>query len=86
MKKVTAIHRAAPAILKAKPKENEVIKMTKKSANIAKGVGIAMALGGATALISGSMANSTQRKMKKTVDKAAKSVENFVSGINSVMK
>lgn len=61
--------------------------MTKKtSSNIAKGVGIAMAMGGATALIGSSMMNSSNRKMKKSMNKAVKAVENIVGGINSAMK
>lgn len=60
--------------------------MTKKNANIARGVGIAMAVGGATALIGSSMTSSSQYKIKKGMAKAAKTVENFVGGINAVMK
>ena len=43
--------------------------MTNKSSNIAKGVGIAMAVGSATALIGGTMMNSSSRKMKKSMNK-----------------
>ncbi len=60
--------------------------MTKKSSNIAKGVGIAMAVGSATALIGGTMMISSNRKMKKSMNKAVKAVENIVGGINSAMK
>ena len=60
--------------------------MTNKSSIIAKGVGIAMAVGSATALIGSSMMGSSNRKMKKSMNKAVKAVENIVGGINSAMK
>lgn len=60
--------------------------MTSKTSDIAKGVGIAMAVGSTAAIIGSTMMNSSSRKMKRTMNRAVKTVENIVGEINSVMK
>ncbi len=62
--------------------------MTKKSTNIVKGFGTAMAIGGAVALMStavGKSSMSTKRNIRKTAMKAAQTLENVLDGISNVM-
>lgn len=59
---------------------------TNKS-NIAKGIGIAMAVGGATAMLSSTMmSSSAKRNAKRNMGKAVKAVEDIVGGIQSAIK
>ena len=53
-----------------------------KAANVVKGVGIAMAIGGATAFVGSTMmGNARMGSFKKTASKAMKSVSNFMESI-----
>ncbi|HOA33830.1 MAG: hypothetical protein GXY95_08160 [Clostridiales bacterium] len=60
--------------------------MTKKTTNLMKGVGAALAIGGTAAVI-GSMMNSTRntRKAKKTATKAVKTVENIIDSVQDII-
>lgn len=58
--------------------------MKKKTANIMKGIGIAMAVGSVVAGASASMGMSSP-KTKKTMKKAVDKVADFVDTVNSVM-
>ncbi|HIT53390.1 MAG TPA: hypothetical protein IAD07_05565 [Candidatus Fimivicinus intestinavium] len=61
--------------------------MHTNKANIAKGIGIAMAVGGATAMLSSTMmGSSAKRNAKRNMNKAVKAVGDIVGGIQSVMK
>lgn len=58
--------------------------MKNKTANVMKGVGIAMAVG---SMVAGTVAtmNSNSTKTKKTMKRAANSVANFVDNVTSMM-
>mgnify|MGYP000496050347 CR=1 FL=1 len=61
--------------------------MHTNKANIAKGIGIAMAVGGATAMLGSTMmGSSAKRNAKRNMNKAVKAVGDIVGGIQSVMK
>lgn len=63
--------------------------MTKKFENIMKGVGAVMAVGGTAAMIgsavSSSSSSSTKKKVKKTADKAVKTINDIIDGVSSMM-
>ena len=59
--------------------------MNKKSANIAKGIGIGMTVG-AVVGIAGSKMVRSNKKLRKTASKAIKSVTNAVSNMQNMMK
>ena len=58
--------------------------MKKKTANIIKGVGVAMAVGSAVAEASASMGQNSKKK-KKTMQKAVNKVSDFVDTVSSLM-
>lgn len=58
--------------------------MNKKSANLAKGIGIGMTVG-AVMGIAGSRMMSSSKKLKKTASKALKSVNNVVSNMQNML-
>ena len=54
----------------------------KNTSNVVRGIGIAMAVGGATAIVGSSMMNGSRMDtMKKNVTKVIKSMENFVGNM-----
>lgn len=55
--------------------------MKSSTSSIMKGIGVGMLVGGATALISGSMWGSGKSKYKKMAKKAVKSAEQFMDSI-----
>ena len=58
-----------------------VMKKT-RAANVVKGVGIAMAIGGATAWVGSTMMGTSKMgSIKKSASKAMKSVSNFVESM-----
>ncbi|MPN43907.1 hypothetical protein SDC9_191468 [bioreactor metagenome] len=58
-----------------------VMKRT-KAANVVKGVGIAMAIGGATAWVGSTMMETSKMgSIKKSASKAMKSVSNFMESM-----
>lgn len=61
--------------------------MNKKTMNATKTIGAIMAVGGAAAIISSAvMTNgSTKRQMKKTANKAMKTIGDVLDGIQSMM-
>ncbi len=60
--------------------------MNKKTMNITKTVGAIMAVGGAAAMLGSAMTtNTTKKQIKKTADKAIKTVNNVLDGIQSMM-
>lgn len=58
--------------------------MKKKTANMMKGLGIAMAVGSVVATASASM-NQSGMMNKKTVQKAVNKVTDFVNGVSTMM-
>uniref|UniRef100_UPI003FEE283B hypothetical protein n=1 Tax=Candidatus Fimivicinus sp. TaxID=3056640 RepID=UPI003FEE283B len=65
----------------------EAKNMHTNKANIAKGIGIAMAVGGATAMLGSTMmGSSAKRHAKRNVNKAVKAVGDIVGGIQSAIK
>ena len=62
----------------------EKIIMKKKTANIIKGVGVAMAVGSAVAAASASMGQNS-KSTKKTMQKAVNKVSDFVDTVSSLM-
>lgn len=60
--------------------------MHTNKANIAKGIGIAMAVGGATAMLGSTMMGSSASHAKRNVNKAVKAVGDIVGGIQSAIK
>ncbi len=58
--------------------------MNKKSANLAKGIGIGVTVG-AVMGIAGSRMMSSNKKLKKTASKALKSVNNVVSNMQNML-
>lgn len=61
--------------------------MNKKTMAVTKTVGTIMAVGGAAAMIGSAMMNnnSTKRQMKKTADKAMKTINGVLDGIQGMM-
>ena len=62
--------------------------MNKKTMNVTKTIGAIMAVGGATAMIGSAMMNgnrSTKKQMKKTADKALKTINGVLDGIQGMM-
>jgi len=62
--------------------------MTRKTSSMVRGIGAAVALGGAVAVISsmhGGGRAVSRRKIKKTAMKAAQTVENVLDGLQSLM-
>lgn len=59
--------------------------MNKKTANLAKGIGIGMTVG-AVMGIAGSKMITSNKKLRKTASKAIKSVTNAVSNMQNMMK
>jgi len=60
----------------------EKIMKKKNTSNVVRGIGIAMAVGGATAIVGSSMMNGSRMDtMKKNVTKVIKSMENFVGNM-----
>lgn len=61
--------------------------MNKKTMSVTKTVGTIMAVGGAAAMIGSAMMsnNSTKKQMKKTADKAMKTINGVLDGIQSMM-
>ena len=61
--------------------------MNKKTMNATKTIGAIMAVGGAAAIISSAVMNngSTKRQMKKTANKAMKTIGDVLDGIQSMM-
>ncbi len=62
----------------------EIKKMKKKTQNIMKGLGVAMAVGSVIAGASATM-GSNSKKAKKTMQKAVNSVSNFVDTVSGMM-
>ncbi len=60
------------------------MKMNKKTANIMKGVGVAMAVGSVVATASSTMGQKSIMN-KKTVKKAVNKVSDFVDTVSSIM-
>ncbi|MBR5273242.1 MAG: hypothetical protein IKU25_07640 [Clostridia bacterium] len=58
--------------------------MNRKSTNLAKGIGIGMAVG-AVAGIAGSKMITSNKKLKKTASKALKSVNHVVSNMQNML-
>ncbi|MEE1064778.1 MAG: hypothetical protein UH249_01450 [Acutalibacteraceae bacterium] len=52
--------------------------MTNTTSNLMKGIGVGMLVGGATALIGGSMKNSKKMNYKKMANKAMKTANNLM--------
>lgn len=63
--------------------------MKKKTENIIKGVGAVMAVGGTAAMIGSAVMNSgstsTKKKVKKTADKAVKTINDIIDGVTGMM-
>lgn len=60
--------------------------MTKRVTMATKTIGAVMAVGGAVALLSSSISNtSSKRQMKKKADKAVKTITGVIESIQSVM-
>ena len=61
--------------------------MNKKTMNATKTIGAIMAVGGAAAMIGSAVMNngSTKRQMKKTANKAMKTIGDVLDGIQSMM-
>lgn len=57
-----------------------------KKKDIATGVGIGIAVGGAAALLSGSKMGMSKRAMKKKANSAMKTMEGFMSDIRYMFK
>ncbi len=53
---------------------------------IAAGVGLGVALGGSAALLTGSMSQRSRRSLRKTANKAMKSVESMVGDMRYLFK
>ena len=63
--------------------------MTKSTSHVMKNVGTAIAIGGAVAVIGSAMSSSTmmsKRKMRRAATKAVKTVEDVISGVQSIIK
>ena len=61
--------------------------MNKKTVNATKTIGAVMAVGGAAAMIGSAMmsTNSTKKQIKKTANKAMKTIGDVLDGIQSMM-
>ena len=61
--------------------------MNKKTMNATKTIGAIMAVGGAAAMIGSAVIGngSTKRQMKKTANKAMKTINDVIDGIQSMM-
>lgn len=61
--------------------------MNKKTMNATKTIGAIMAVGGAAAMIGSAVVGngSTKRQMKKTANKAMKTISDVIDGIQSMM-
>lgn len=61
--------------------------MNKKTMNVTKAIGAVMAVGGAAAMIGSAMGskNSTKKQIRKTADKAMKTINGVLDGIQSMM-
>lgn len=61
--------------------------MNKKTMNATKTIGAIMAVGGAAAMIGSAVIGngSTKRQMKKTANKAMKTISDVIDGIQSMM-
>lgn len=61
--------------------------MNKKTMNATKAIGAVMAVGGAAAVIGSAMSNknSTKKQIKKTADKAMKTINGVLDGIQGMM-
>ena len=63
--------------------------MKKKTENIIKGVGAVMGGGGTAAMIGSAVMNSgstsTKKKVKKTADKAVKTINDIIDGVTGMM-
>ena len=62
----------------AKNKNEEGFLMKTTTSNVMKGIGVGMLVGGATALIGGSMKNSKKMNYKKMANKAMKTANNIM--------
>ncbi len=61
--------------------------MTGKMSSAAKGVGLGIAIGGATAMVGSTiMSGSSKRKMKKTANKAIKTMNDIVGNAQNIIK
>lgn len=61
--------------------------MKKKTATATKAIGAIMAVGGAAAMIGSAMSSgmSTKKQMKKTADKAVKTIAGIMDSVQSMM-
>lgn len=61
--------------------------MNRKTMSVTKTIGTIMAVGGAAAMIGSAMMSntSTKKQMKKTADKAMKTINGVLDGIQSMM-
>ncbi len=61
--------------------------MNKKASNAAKTIGAIMAIGGTAAMIGSAMTggSSTKKQIKKTADKAVKTINGILDGVQSMM-
>lgn len=61
--------------------------MTRKATNTAKAIGAVMAAGSAAVMLAATAAgkNNTKKQIKKTADKAVKTVNGILDGIQGVM-
>lgn len=53
---------------------------------IATGIGLGVAVGGSAALLTGSMSKRSKRSLKKTADKAMKSIEGIMGDMKYLFK
>ena len=60
---------------------SEVKQMKNKTNSIVKGLGVGMLVGGATAIIGGSMMGGKKTNYKKMAQKAIKTAENFMDNM-----
>ena len=61
--------------------------MNKKASNAAKTIGAIMAIGGTAAMIGSAMTGGflTKKQIKKTADKAVKTINGILDGVQSMM-
>lgn len=61
--------------------------MTKKTMTVTKAIGAIMAVGGTAAMLGTAMTGkgSTKKQVKKTADKAVKTINGIIDGIQNIM-